>query len=533
MPDAPAKPAFPYKTQPFGPYQRDILIRSAPLPGAYLSMEQGTGKTWVAIVTAASLFLKKKIDGMVVIAPNGVHTGWALEQLPLHMPDVVPWVAHIWNSGAERAVLNRGRRRELGSVQLRETNALWHLIQDKSKFPILCINSEALPVALCFKWVNTMLINRRCMVVVDEAGDFTTPSAVRTRKLMRLRHLAPYRRVLEGVPVGTEPFELYAPYRFLDPKILGYENYGQMKEAHADWETIARGGAVIRDEAGNRIGGGREFKVVKTDPKTGKKAWKNLDVLKQKIAPVTFRATKAEALPFLPPKLFHKRYFSLTAEQWRLTNELRENLIADLSEGGTVSAANVLTQYLRFQQIACGYVPPDVIYGEEEVQPLSIIPGPNPRLEACVSELVRYGGSPTIIWTRFHFDIDILQDRLRSEGFSVVTYDGRTSSAGREEAKARFQSGKVNVFLGNPAAGGRGLNLQKAEQEIFYANYFGLRRRLQAEDRGHRIGTRTDINVRVCDLVGAYSIDNVIVRALRNNQEVADAITGDPAKDWV
>jgi len=518
-----AKPAFPYKTQPIGPYQRDIFARSARLPYAYLAMEQGTGKTWVAINTAVYLFLKKLIDAMVVFAPNGVHSAWALEQLPTHMSDVVPWRAHIWRSAGERAYWNRARNAEVSTQDRRDNWDVWKLVSDREIFPILCVNSETITNPLCERAIGTFLTNRRCLLIADEAGDFTTPSAVRTRALWRYGRQAPYRRALEGVPVGTEPLELYAPYRFLSPGILGYKNYGEMKEAHAEWVTLERGD------------NGRQFKVVKTDRRTGKKCWKGLDLLAQKIAPHTFRALKAEALPFLPPKLFYKRFFSMTAEQWRLTNELRENLTANLAEGGTVTAQHILTQYLRFQQIACGYVPPDVIYSEQEqdTEPVSIIPGPNPRLELCIEELLRLRGAPTIIWTRFHFDIDLLSDRLRQEGFTFVTYDGRTSLPEREEAKAAFQGGAVQVFIGNSAAGGRGLNLFRAEQEIFYANYFGLRRRLQAEDRGHRIGSRLDQRVRIGDLLAEHSIDMTIVRALRNNQEVADIITGDPAKDWI
>jgi SNF2 family DNA or RNA helicase len=530
MSDPVAAPAFPYKTQPYGPYQRDILKRSAALHFAYLAMEQGTGKTWEVINTAAYLYLKKKIDGMIVLAPNGVHAAWAYEQMIEHMPDVVPWEAHVWNSGVERAYVNKKRDKGATIKERRADWYFWELVNDMTKFPVLCVNSEAIRIALCKKAIGTMLTLRQCLFVVDEAGDFTTPGAARTRALMTWRNRAPYRRVLEGVPVGTSPFELYAPYRFLDPRILGYDTYAKMKEAHAEWDEFVKGGDspdLTPDERAKR-----SFKVIRTDPVTGKKMYKDLDLLAKKIAPYTFRTTKAEALPWLPAKQFTKLFFSMTVEQWRLTNELREFQLAQLADGGTVTTQNVLTQYLRYQQIACGYVPPDIIYGEEQ-EPVSILPGPNPRLEMCIEELLRYNGAPTIIWTRFKFDIDLLGPRLAQEGFTYVTYDGRTKDADREAAKQRFQAGEVNVFLGNPAAGGRGLNLFRAEFEIFYANYFGLRRRLQAEDRGHRIGSSATQPVQIADLMGYRSIDMMIVRALRNNQEVADIITGDPAKEWI
>jgi SNF2 family DNA or RNA helicase len=126
-----------------------------------------------------------------------------------------------------------------------------------------------------------------------------------------------------------------------------------------------------------------------------------------------------------------------------------------------------------------------------------------------------------------------LKPALEADGYRVVVYDGRTSDVAREEAKALFQQGEANVFLGNPAAGGRGLNLFRAEFELFYANYFGLRRRLQAEDRGHRIGSSTTQPVIITDLVARNSIDVKIVRALRNNLDVARAITSDPRQEWI
>jgi hypothetical protein len=514
------KTPFPYKTEPFGPYQRDILRASAAREYAYLGMEQGTGKTWVTANTAVYLWLKGKIDAMVVLAPNGVHTAWALEQLPAHMSDAVPWRALVWRSETQRALWHK--RQKTGTVAARRED--WEVFQmasDRTIFPILCVNSEALGVDLARKAIGTFLSMRRCLLVADEAGDFTTPSAVRTRFLLSCRGRAPYRRVLEGVPIGTEPFELYAPFRFLHPSILGYRRYSDMKEAHAEWRTIVKG-------SGEKA---REIKVVATNS-DGSKKWLRLDYLAERIAPHMFRVTKAEALPFLPPKQFHKRFFTMTAEQWRLTNELRETLIATMQSGEVATVQNVLTLYLRFQQIACGYLPPDIEFGEEQ-EPISVLPGPNPRLEACVDELLSYAGRQTIIWTRFKFDIDILADRLRAEGISCVTYDGRTAPGDRERAKAAFMAGHVQVFLGNSAAGGRGLNLQAAQHEIFYANYFGLRRRLQAEDRGHRIGSSTTEPVTICDLVGDYSIDTMIVRALRNNKNVADEITGDPAMEWI
>jgi hypothetical protein len=522
---APPKAGFPYKTEPMYPRQREIARDTWKLPFHFLNMEQGTGKSWVTIVTAAALYLHKKIDGMIVLAPNNVHIAWAMEQLPEHMPDVVPWEAYIWLSDKERGWENK---RKAGKVA-RDDNRLLQLARDKSKFPVLCVNSESITIPLVAKAIGTMLTLRQCLFVVDESGDFTKPSGKRTLKLMQWRHRAPYRRCLDGTIMSTEPLELYSPYRFLHPGILGYNTFGEMKEDVAEWEMIERGPETIQDDGTWKR---KSIPVIAKD-ENGKKKWKNLDQLRAKIAPHTTRVTKAEVLPWLPPKQYHKRFFSLSAEQWRLIGELWEDSFTTLGDGNTVTAQNVLTVMLRVQQITCGYVPPDVVYGEddERSEPVSILPGVNNRLEAAVQEVLAYNGAPTIVWTRFKFDIDLLAPRLRDEGLSVVTYDGRMTQAAKETAKQDFMAGNANVFVGNPAAGGRGLNLQRAHKVLYYANYFGLRRRLQSEDRAHRIGTQYVVDV--TDLIGYRSIDLKIVKALRENKEVADVLSGDPTVEWI
>lgn len=518
--DAPAPaapPPFPYKTQPL-PKQREALMKGGMRPYFALFMEQGTGKSFVCVVTAALLYMRGKIDGVVILAPNGVHQGWILDQFPDHCPETIPWTGLIWQSSDELTAWRRASK-------LRPKERTWSvgdLARDTSRLAILAVNSEACITPMAQKAIGTMLTMRRCLFIVDEAGDFTTPSAKRTRALMRWRTRAPYRRILEGVPVGGTPFELYSPLRFLSPSILGYNTYQEMKDAHAEWDTFERGD------------NGREFKVIAVDRKTGQKKFKDLDVLARKIAPHSYRCTKSEALPDLPPKQFQKRYFELTKEQWRMTMELMEEMTTAFKDGATVTATNILTQYLRYQQIACGYVPPDQVFGEE-TEPVRLLDGPNPRLELACDEANRHRGAAQVIWTRFQMDIDLLRPRLEDDGFHVNTYDGRTSDEERTFVREFYQTkaGPKDLLLANAAAGGRGIQLFRAEHAMIYANYFGLRRRLQLEDRTHRLGSSLLRSVLYTDLLGRGSIDHTIVRALLNNQNVADVITGDPAKDWL
>ena len=60
---------FKFKTKPFA-HQLKVFMESRRKRNFALLMEQGTGKTKVALDTAAYLYLNEKIDTLVVIAPS-------------------------------------------------------------------------------------------------------------------------------------------------------------------------------------------------------------------------------------------------------------------------------------------------------------------------------------------------------------------------------------------------------------------------------------------------------------------------------
>jgi hypothetical protein len=527
--------AFPYKTPPLAPYQRDILQRTAMKPYHFLALEQGTGKSWLTINTAAALWLDNRIDAMIVLAPNGVHAAWAHDQLPTHMPDAVPRSVAVWRSSTERHAQQRSG--QYSPDVTRVITAQPH----RTALRILCVNTEAVgTVAAVDKVVTQMLRSGRVLLVVDEASDYSTPTAKRTRALLRWSRLASYRRCLDGTPVGKAPWDVWAMYRFLHPSVLAYApTFRAMKDAHGEWLELQRGDT------------GRAFKLLKKH-RDGTFMYKNVEQLTTAIAAHTSRVTKVEALPFLPPKQHDKVYFELSAMQCTLIAELRANLQTQLRSGALVTTTNVLTQYLRIQQIANGYAAPDAAWVDPsaalpdvapEREPMEhLFASPltdNPRLvllrTMLAAERARNPASftPTIVWARFRLDAFLCASVARELGLRVAVYDGSVDRVLRDSIVSDFQEGHYDVLVGNPAAGGRGLNLYRAEHVIYYSNGFGLRQRLQSEDRAHRIGTKR--TVRYWDMIGVddvanpgFSIDNIIVRALRQNKGLADLVTGDP-----
>ena len=78
---------YPYKTKPYE-HQRKALAESADRTTYALFMEMGTGKTKTTIDNIAYLYLKKRIDSALIVAPKSVYTVWKNE-IDTHLPDSI------------------------------------------------------------------------------------------------------------------------------------------------------------------------------------------------------------------------------------------------------------------------------------------------------------------------------------------------------------------------------------------------------------------------------------------------------------
>ena len=98
---------------------------------------------------------------------------------------------------------------------------------------------------------------------------------------------------------------------------------------------------------------------------------------------------------------------------------------------------------------------------------------------------------------------------------------------------AAFQDpdSSVRFFLGNTQTGGYGITLTEASTVIYYSNNYDLEKRLQSEDRAHRIGQNNSVTY--IDLVCKGTVDEKIITALRNKISLANQVTGDAWKEWI
>jgi SNF2 family DNA or RNA helicase len=89
----------------------------------------------------------------------------------------------------------------------------------------------------------------------------------------------------------------------------------------------------------------------------------------------------------------------------------------------------------------------------------------------------------------------------------------------------------LRFFVGQARTGGYGITLTQANTVIYYSNSYDLEIRLQSEDRAHRIGQKN--NVTYVDLVCPDTIDEKILKALREKSDIAGKVLGEEAREWL
>ncbi len=475
---------FCFKTKPFQ-HQQHCFSQTCRMPVAALLMEQGTGKTKVAIDTAAYLYLLGQINTLIVVAPNGVHRNWVLREIPTHLPE---------STNAVSVILEP-------SNSTKKYKEIYENVINNKGLKVFAINVEAFGSSdKAEKIILNILKNNKCFMVIDESSRIKSPKAKRTKVLCDLGKYARYKRILTGTPVTQGPQDIYTQFKFLSPDILGYKSYTAFKAKY-----------VITEQA--VTASGQRYEKIK--------GYQNLKDLENKIKPFSFRVTKDECLD-LPEKIYKRVIVQLSKEQQKAYNDFKEEMITEIN-GEFVTASIVLTKLLRGQQILGGFLPlEDRMHVFED----------NNRLDMLVNICEESQGK-VIIWARFRQEIDLIVNELKSNfgPLSVVEYHGRVCTEDRDTALDTFQNNKdVRYFVGNSRAGGIGLTLTQASTVIYYSNDFSLETRLQSEDRAHRIGQKN--KVLYIDFEAENTIDTKIIDALLDKKNIADIITGDGIRKW-
>ena len=474
---------YKFKTKPYA-HQLTALEKSWNKENFAYFMEMGTGKTKVLIDNLAMLYDKGKVDSALIIAPKGVVKTWYEQELPTHLPDHIEKVSVLW-----QANITKGQQEKLDS-----------LFETGSPLHILVMNVEALSTDKGVKFAFKFLNSHKCLMAIDESTTIKTPTARRTKNIIKLGEYSKYRRIMTGSPITKNPLDLYSQCEFLDPYLLDFSSYYAFRNRYAEMKTMH-----IR---------GRSIQVIDK--------FQNLSELSDTVKEFSYRVLKEDCLD-LPPKNFVTRHITLTADQKKVYEQMKKAAIAVLN-GKVTTTVTVLTQLMRLHQITCGYVTAD----DGSTQSVE-----SNRIKELMSILEEVDGK-VIIWANYQMSVsDIIKNLTKKYGEdSYVHYYGLTPQEDRQDNIRKFQSDpKCRFIVGTPATGGYGITLTAANTVIYYSNGYDLEKRLQSEDRAHRIGQKK--NVTYIDLICEDTVDEKIVEALKKKINIASEVMGEELKEWI
>ena len=140
-----------------------------------------------------------------------------------------------------------------------------------------------------------------------------------------------------------------------------------------------------------------------------------------------------------------------------------------------------------------------------------------------------------IIWANYRYDIRTITKELEKKygASAVANLYGDTPMDDRDQIISDFQNKEapLTFLVANPKTGGYGLTLTARHTVINYSNNYDLETRLQSEDRVHRIGQKSKVTY--IDLIVEKTVDEQIVKSLRNKIDIATQVLGEDLKKWL
>lgn len=468
------------------------LVRTDPFLG--LLCEMGTGKTKMVNDGISYLASKRKDKSkpyrVIIGCPRSVMVNWVRE---MHLDCTVSYAIAIMSKVGNH-ILPELREKGLvasGRSELRALEAAIELIKHKDvDLQVLIVNYDNIPGRIeLLKKIGFDL------AVLDESHRIKGQNTKRSKACIELAESCHRRIILTGTPLTQNPMDLFPQFEFLAPKqgLLGYTTAYAFQNAHAE------------------MGGYKGRKV---------KRWVNLGGLLERVAKYAFVLKKEQCID-LPPKIYERVEVEMTAEQREIYEQVSTEVLLVLEGlGAEVTIQNILVQYLRLAQVTSGYV--KTVDGREVK-----IPKGNVKIEALKEVLEENGitmdnddAPKVVIWSRFVHEIKEIYEALSAEGLKCVQYYGGVNDEDRQIAIDSFQNdNRVKVFIGNAQTGGEGITLTQASLVVYVSNDFSLGRRLQSEDRVHRIGQSKSVTY--VDLVVEESIDELVVARLAEKRDMA------------
>lgn len=213
-----------------------------------------------------------------------------------------------------------------------------------------------------------------------------------------------------------------------------------------------------------------------------------------------------------PELTTQQREVSLTADQKKLMQELKNNLQLTMKQGTPITAANEAAARQKFIQISLG-----AVYDENHKAHFL---DAKPRIEE-LKVVLNEAPSKTLIFAPLTSVVNLLYRELSKE-WSCAIVNGETPQKDRAEIFRRFQDeDDLDHIIADPGTMAHGLDLFRAETVIWYAPTDKTELYLQANKRAHRPGQKYPVTI---VQIVSNLLEREIFRRLENNEALQGAL---------
>lgn len=477
------------------PHQKEIVEMSKTHQNLALLWEMGTGKTGAVInILREKCNTRKKILSTLILTPQVTLYNWQEEfkkfsKIPEHKVCVMKGTGKVRTKLVEKTILENE-----GQVVILLN---WEALRNYETFEIL------------MAWCPSVIIG-------DEMHLIKNYKAKVSKKAVALadqsRMIGGCTFGLTGTAILNSAQDIYMQYRFLDGGKLFGKNFFTFRLKYL-------------------LGTDHKWLNGRSTPTKWIVSPGKEEEIHNRIHSIATRITKEECLD-LPPLIKTKRLVELSPEQKKMYKEMKNEFITFI-KGETkkgvprAAVANIAcTKALRLLQILTGHIVDEegTVYEIEK----------NPRLDAVEDLLLELvPRHKVIIWCSFKNNYKILGKLCDKMGIKHVFLTGEQSALQKQEAIKAFQEDdETRAMVANRRAGGIGTNLTAASYSIVFSRNFSLGEEKQSEARNHRGGSEIHTSITKIDLVAPGTIDERVLEALQNKQQISDVII-DWSKDGI
>lgn len=472
-------------------------MQSGITSGFLLADQPGAGKTLQ--VTNLAIYKKEKQNikhCLIIVCVNSAKYNWREDIIEHTKGEFEPYILGTRKKRNGELRLSTGGDEKLADLVSGKTFGGKH--PESTELPFfLILNIEAIRYRKgksyfiadeLIKMINNGEIG---MIAVDEIHKNASPSSLQGAQLLKIKKKTthPVEWIpMTGTPITNKPTDVFIPLRLID---------GHYTNSYWSWcqQFCIFGGF-----------GGKEIV-----------GYKNIPYLRSLLEPNMLRRLKKDILD-LPEKLTQIIYVENTEYQKKLYNRVESALIE--SKDSVLASLNPMTAFLKCRQVNGS---PELVDDTLQLDENYIKKNAKlAKLLEMIDDIMENTDEKVIVFSNWVEPLRTLY-RFMIKRYKVCCYTGTMGADERQSHKDRFRNDpQSRIMIGTYGALGTSHTLTVANHVFFYDEAWVPAEMEQAEDRVHRPGQCSTVNL--YRLISVDTVDEKVHNILYTKEGISEYI---------